>query len=123
MVAIHGPRSLAQRGATVAFSVLDAAGAVVPYEEVVERAGRQGVSVRGGCFCNPGCGEAAFAFRAERARACRTSLGGEYTVARFSSCMRGPVGAVRASLGVPTVVEDSERLIDVLDSYRGERLG
>lgn len=117
VVEILGPRGLAARGGTVAFNVRDRAGAAVPFEDVVARAGRARVSVRGGCFCNPGCAEAALAFDAARAQRCRASSATSSTPARFAACMGGPVGAVRASVGIATVPADIGRLHAVLGRY------
>lgn len=122
LITLHGPDSLEGRGGTVAFSVRDVRGEVVPFDEVVARAAARHVSVRGGCFCNPGCAEVALAFPAERARECRRALGVDFSIPHFAACLGGPVGAVRASVGIPTVPADIERLLGVLESYRGARI-
>ena len=57
LVRVYGPRDRYDCGGTVAFNVLDRRGDVVPYEEVEARARDAGISVRGGCFCNPGASE------------------------------------------------------------------
>jgi selenocysteine lyase/cysteine desulfurase len=89
----YGPRDRAGCGAVVTFNVLDAGGRIVPHQ-VVEAAAREArVSVRGGCFCNPGAAE-------------RCGLG-----------HLSPVpGAVRASLGVASSDGDVRRLVDVIAS-------
>jgi selenocysteine lyase/cysteine desulfurase len=113
-VRVYGARDA--RGATVTFNVLDAAGAAVPYAEVEERARRARVSVRGGCFCNPGAAEAAFGFPAEEtARCLEATRRAGWSIPRFAACMRGrAVGAVRASLGVPSNESDVRRLVEVV---------
>jgi selenocysteine lyase/cysteine desulfurase len=121
VVEVYGPADTTDRGGTVSFNALDGRGAHVPFERVVERAARQRVSLRGGCFCNPGCAETALAIPANRARACREALGPAYTPERFAACMGGPIGAVRASLGVPTLSRDIDRLVHVLEQFRGSR--
>ena len=91
MVRAYGPRDPRRSGAIVAFNVLDERGQIVRHETVEALARDVRVSVRGGCFCNPGAAEHA-------------GLG------------RGaPIeGAVRASLGVANAVRDIERLVDVV---------
>jgi selenocysteine lyase/cysteine desulfurase len=119
LVRIHGPTDAVERGATVAFNVLDAAGAPIPYAAVEERARSARVSVRGGCFCNPGASEAAFGFPAERTARClaATSEGG-WSIPSFAQCMQGyAVGAVRASFGIPSNDADLERLVSVVESF------
>ena len=122
LVEIYGPRTASGRGGTVAFNVRDTSGAMIPFTHVVAAAARDRVSVRGGCFCNPGCAEAAFGFDADHARACRTSSDASYTHEQFAACMDCTVGAVRASIGIPTVQSDIDRLMRALMRYRGLRV-
>jgi selenocysteine lyase/cysteine desulfurase len=118
MVRIHGPESLADRGPTVAFTVHDAADAVIPYWKVEAGARDARIAVRGGCFCNPGCAETAFAFAERSAVDCLDALGDRFTVPRFADCLGGgAVGAVRASLGLGSVHADVERLVRFLEAY------
>ncbi len=119
VVRVYGPADAVDRGATVAFNVLDAEGGVVPYPFVEERARSERVSVRGGCFCNPGSAERAFGFPPERAAQClaSTSAGG-WSIPRFADCMRGyAVGANRASFGVASNPSDLERLVAVVARF------
>lgn len=119
MVRVYGPTDAADRGATVAFNVLDADGAVIPYTEVEERARAARVSVRGGCFCNPGTSEAAFGFPAAATARCLASTSASgWSIPRFAACMAGhAVGAVRASFGIPSNCADLERLVEVVESF------
>jgi selenocysteine lyase/cysteine desulfurase len=98
LVRIYGPQDAKDRGATVAFNVLDSNGNPIPFADVVERARVHGVSLRGGCFCNPGAAEAAL---------------------RFSIPPRTDVGAVRASLGIASNEPDIDRAIDIIASFAG----
>ena len=59
LVTIHGPRGTAERGGTVTFSLHDRNGGRIDDLLVEELANRAGISLRTGCFCNPGAGEAA----------------------------------------------------------------
>ena len=117
---VYGPRTRDMRGATVAFNLLDDAGAPIPFTRVEERARMARVSVRGGCFCNPGASEAAFRFPAGEAAACLASASSDgWSIGRFAECMRGyPVGAVRASFGAPSNANDLRRLLGVVASFR-----
>jgi selenocysteine lyase/cysteine desulfurase len=122
LVRLYGPADRRGCGATVTFNVLDAAGAAVPFAAVEERARAARVSVRGGCFCNPGASEAAFGFPADDTRRCldATRRAG-WTLPRFAECMRGrAVGAVRASLGIPSNAADVHRLVGVVASMRDD---
>jgi selenocysteine lyase/cysteine desulfurase len=117
---LYGPSRPMTRGATIAFNVLDDAGVAVPYGIVEERARAARVSVRGGCFCNPGASEAAFGFPIEATQRClvQTRERG-WSIPRFAECMSGfAVGAVRASFGIPSNERDLVRLVEVVDSFR-----
>jgi selenocysteine lyase/cysteine desulfurase len=99
----------------VALSLRDHDGRVIPYQEVEDAARREGIAVRGGCFCNPGCAEAAFGFPADTTSRCLDALGESFTVPGFADCLgAGPVGAIRISLGLGSVRGDVERVVDFL---------
>lgn len=118
-VRIYGPLSMSNRGGAVAFNVIG-----VPYWEVEARARERGVSLRGGCFCNPGASEAALALDPSRVATCLAALGAEFTPARFAECLDAPVGAVRASVGLANNEEDVRRAVDVVDSFaQDSRIG
>lgn len=70
LVRIFGPETMDRRGATVAFYLLDPLGGVFDVYEVERLAGEQGISVRTGCFCNPGDGEVAHDITAEEMERC-----------------------------------------------------
>jgi selenocysteine lyase/cysteine desulfurase len=118
MVDVYGPHGRAPCGATVAFNVRGGDGRVIPFAAVEARAAAARVSVRGGCFCNPGASERAFGFAPARtARCLERAREGGWTIDRFAACMEGtPVGAVRASLGVPSDAADVDRLLAAVAS-------
>ena len=107
---IYGPRSWQQRGATIAFNFLHPNGAVVD-ERYVDRVAREhNVSLRTGCFCNPGAGEVAFTISRE------TLVGGEFgdgmVLDDYVRAIGMPSGgAVRASLGLASNFDDVHRFM------------
>ncbi len=119
---IHGPADLADRGATVAFTVYDASGIAIPYWTVEGEAREAGVAVRGGCFCNPGCAERAFGLANRDTLRCLDALGVRFTIPRFASCLADQaVGAIRASLGLGSVRRDVDRLSGLIGGYVDRR--
>ncbi|HEU4629787.1 MAG TPA: aminotransferase class V-fold PLP-dependent enzyme [Gemmatimonadaceae bacterium] len=120
-VRVYGPTTTEARGGTVAFNLLDAAGRPVPYARVEARARAMGVSLRGGCFCNPGAAEAAFGFPPERTACCLGAVDARgFTIPRLAACL-GPqiaVGAVRASLGIASDARDVARAVAVAGAFR-----
>ena len=59
VIEIHGPTDMRDRGGTVTFFVRDRDGRVVSDRRIEELANRANISLRTGCFCNPGAGEVA----------------------------------------------------------------
>jgi selenocysteine lyase/cysteine desulfurase len=120
LVRIYGPISMRDRGPTIAFNVLDRTGSAVPFADVESRARDVGVSLRGGCFCNPGASESAFGFRADATARCldQASITG-FSIERLAECLGPgvPVGAVRASLGLASNIADVDRALAVVQSY------
>src|SRR5262249_48694650 len=60
LVRFYGPRTTDQRGETVAFSLIHPLGRAVDTRVIEPRAAACNISLRTGCFCNPGAAEAAF---------------------------------------------------------------
>ena len=123
LVRFHGPAGTGERGGTVAFNVVTPRGDPVPFAAVVDRARDAGVALRGGCFCNPGASEVAFDFPLDASRLCFASASEHgFSVEKLSACLGTSVavGAVRASVGIPTTRRDIDRAIDVVASF-GER--
>jgi selenocysteine lyase/cysteine desulfurase len=116
MVLIHGPADMRERGGTVALNLLGAAGRVVDYRVVEARAAEAGISLRGGCFCNPGAAEHAFGFTPEASARCFGAMAREgFDLDRLQACLGGaPVGAIRISLGMASVETDVARVVETL---------
>ena len=115
---VYGPSGMKERGGTVAFNLTSPGGQPIPFPKVESRARAAGVSFRGGCFCNPGASEAAFALDAGRMSHCFDTVGQNFSVERFGSCVGTPVGAVRASFGLANNDDDVRRGVEVVASFR-----
>ncbi|HKI93605.1 MAG TPA: aminotransferase class V-fold PLP-dependent enzyme [Gaiellaceae bacterium] len=105
---VYGPRDTDRRGATVAFNFLHPDGRIVDERFVDRVATQHSISLRTGCFCNPGAGEVAFTISRE------TLVGGEFgegmTLDDYVRAIGLPSGgAVRASLGLASNAADIER--------------
>jgi molybdenum cofactor sulfurtransferase len=113
---IYGPRSWEARGATIAFNFLHPDGTVVDERYVDRLAREQNISLRTGCFCNPGAGEIAFSVGRE------TLVGGEFsagmTLDDYVRAIGLPSGgAVRASLGLASNRADVQRFADFAGEF------
>jgi selenocysteine lyase/cysteine desulfurase len=63
VVRIYGPITTERRGGTIAFNFCDPSGAVFDCYAIQEEINQHGISVRSGCFCNPGVREFALDLR------------------------------------------------------------
>jgi len=120
LATVYGPRTSHGSGATVAFNLVARDGRPVPFAQVVERARNEGVSLRGGCFCNPGASEAAFRFPFDKTARCFARARSQgFSIDSFAECLGDdtPVGAVRASMGIATNDCDIDRALAVLRTF------
>ena len=125
MVRLYGPPDGAARGGAVAFNFLDAQGAVVDERAVARDTSAAGISVRTGCFCNPGAGEWAFGLTQQAVRGpwwggfLRNNI---KTVDDYLELIGLPSGgAVRVSLGLVSSLSDVERFLDFAErTYRDQ---
>ncbi|WP_328462694.1 aminotransferase class V-fold PLP-dependent enzyme [Streptomyces sp. NBC_00448] len=114
----YGPPDTEDRGGTVALNLLDPAGTVIDERIVARDSAARRISLRTGCFCNPGTGEAAFAIdRHTLGGAVRTATG---TIDDYLGRLGLPSGgAVRVSLGLSSSRTDVEAFLDfVATGYR-----
>jgi selenocysteine lyase/cysteine desulfurase len=122
VVRLYGPRDGAARGGAVAFNFLDARGAVVDERAVARDTSAAGISVRTGCFCNPGAGEWAFGLTQQTVRGpWRAFLRNNMkTVDDYLELTGLPSGgAVRVSLGLVSTLSDVETFLDFAErTYR-----
>lgn len=122
LVRIFGPRDMAARGAIIAFYVTDSGGRPYDVYEVEAAAGRELISVRTGCFCNPGDGEVAHRIDRDDMELCfRTSdaVGSLMQCQRLIERVTGKMpNTIRASLGLASNFADAYRLLAFVAGYR-----
>ena len=123
MVRIYGPATTQARGGTVTLNLYDPQGHLLDYRRVEELAGGEGISLRTGCFCNPGAGETAESLTEEDMRA-GFSMGQEINLLSFVRMMqeRGhkSAGAIRASIGLVANFADVWRFLRFIASFRDQ---
>ena len=119
-VRIYGPASSDERGGTVSFNLIHPDGRAVPYGEVERAASTEGIALRGGCFCNPGAAERALELPAGAMLECLESIPqGSFDLRQLAECLGDgvAVGAMRASVSIPTTDADLDRLERFLAGY------
>jgi len=122
MARLHGPASTPDRGGTIAFSLLDPAGRIVDERVVARDTAAAGISIRAGCFCNPGATEGAFGVTKADWR--RVRRGGAVTMDRSIGLLGLPALALRASLGLASNVDDVEQFLAFVETtYRDRIIG
>lgn len=124
MVRIYGPITTRDRGGTVTMNLYDPAGHLLDYRRVEELANAEGISLRTGCFCNPGAGEAAEALTEEDVRA-GAALGKAATLQGFLRALRErgagkSAGAIRVSFGIASDFEDARRFAAFVARFRDQ---
>jgi selenocysteine lyase/cysteine desulfurase len=123
MVRLYGPAASAGRGGTVAMNFYDPNGRLLDYRRIEELAGSERISLRTGCFCNPGAGETAEGLTEADMRA-GLAEGADITLPRFFAIVqhRGgkSAGAIRVSFGLASNFADAERFLRFAAGFRDQ---
>jgi selenocysteine lyase/cysteine desulfurase len=108
-IRVYGPSTWDRRGGTIAFNFLHPDGRVMDERFVDHVAAAHNISLRTGCFCNPGAGEVAFSISKERlAERFEEGMILDDYLARVGVPTGG---AVRVSLGIATNFADVYRFM------------
>jgi len=117
LVRLYGPANTDQRGGTVTINLFDPDGKVFDFRDVESAANDRNISLRTGCFCNPGAGEVANNLSAEDMRACFQQEE-RMSFEEFLLVMDGrSPGAVRASLGIASNFSDVYQFVEFARSF------
>jgi selenocysteine lyase/cysteine desulfurase len=123
LVRIYGPVTTTMRGGVVTLNFYDPAGHLLDYRRVEELAGERRISLRTGCFCNPGAGETAEGITEEDIAAA-VETASDLTLPRFLQIIthRGgkSAGAIRVSFGIASNLADAERFLDFAAGLRNQ---
>jgi molybdenum cofactor sulfurtransferase len=129
LVRILGPTDTVDRGGTIAFVLTDPVGSELHDRRVEQLAAAAGISLRTGCFCNPGAGETARSVTAadlapylrDGATASLCEVDDAVRAARGTG-----VSALRISVGLSSNAADARAVIDFLSTLvdrRADELG
>ncbi len=116
LVHVFGPGADADRGGTIIFNLFDRQGQPLPYEHIEQDANREMISLRTGCFCNPGIDEINNCISSQELSAYFTSpfTGNYHEMIWKLGKMRG---AIRVSLGLASNFKDVYRFVQFLKNY------
>ena len=119
LVRIYGPTNMTHRGGTIAINFHDPNGNLIDHRRIEAIARDEHISLRTGCFCNPGAGEIAHGLTKED-MAIAFQDDGRMTFDEFLSVLEQQdgksAGAVRVSLGMATNFADVFRFSEFVRS-------
>jgi selenocysteine lyase/cysteine desulfurase len=123
MVRVYGPATTTMRGGAITLNFYDPEGHLLDYRRVEELATSRRISLRTGCFCNPGAGEAAEGLTEDDMLAAADE-GADMTLPRFRQIIqhRGgkSAGAIRASIGLASNFADVYRFLTFAAELRDQ---
>ena len=113
LVTIYGPTDMRARGGTITLNFRQASGAFIDHQLIEAKANERGISLRSGCFCNPGAGELALGISSDEMKACFAQSSERMTYDDFRRCVDGKSsGGVRVSLGLASNFADVQALLE-----------
>ncbi len=117
LISIYGPESIENRGGTLAMNFYDPNGHFIDHLRVEARANEMGISLRSGCFCNPGDGEMALGLSADELTSC-FAIKTNFEYQDFRTCLvEKSTGAVRVSLGLVSNFDDVYKMVKLAESF------
>ena len=126
VIRIYGPTTMEARGGTLTVNFYDPKDTLVDHRRIDNLAGRAGISLRTGCFCNPGAGELAHGLTEEDMVAAFAN-GERMTFEQFLSVLEDrdgkSAGAVRISMGLASNFTDVYRFWEFARSFIDQTAG
>lgn len=120
LVRVHGPRTTDKRGATLALSLYDENGLTIDDQRIVELANKKNISLRNGCFCNPGAGEVSHGLTSQEMN---TFFEEDHPVSFaelrqiLQKRFQKNVSAVRVSTGIASNFSDVYQLMNFISGF------
>lgn len=117
LVKIFGPKDRKLVGGTLIMNFFDPNGNLYPFEKIEEMANEELISIRSGCFCNPGIDEINNCVTNEELSDYFTSRddGNYQDMVNYLHKMRG---ATRVSVGLATRQKDLDKFIDFAEKLK-----
>jgi len=121
LVQVYGPHDCHMRGGTIALNILTPDSSVVDERIIDRQASARGISLRTGCFCNPGAGEVAFGLSKNTLARVRHEEQERMTLEQYLVALSLPsAGAIRVSLGLASNFADVYRCLQFIESFRDQ---
>lgn len=118
LIDLYGTSDLDHRGATLTFNIVNQEGKTWFFEDIEALANKEMLSVRAGCFCNPGLSEIVGKFTSDMLRPVfdcdeKTSFH-DFVYDKKDNYV---VGAIRASFGYVSNFNDAYRLVEFVKGF------
>lgn len=126
IVRMFGPMNTENRGGTVILNFQDTEGNTFPFDWIENQANKQLISIRSGCFCNPGIDETNHCVSNEEMAQYYTSrkekeFDSTTGYLRYMSKMIGRMrGATRVSFGIATTTKDIETFVNFVSKLKNK---
>ncbi len=114
---IYGDLNTEMRGGTIALNFYNKDGVAFNHRYIEEEANKRQISLRTGCFCNPGAGEIALELEKPELIACfsQTEHIQRLSFDDFALCFDGQEsGAVRISVGIVSNFADVQKFLEFM---------
>jgi selenocysteine lyase/cysteine desulfurase len=121
VVKIFGPEDHSDSGGTMIMNFFDEDGNPYPFELIEQMTNRRNISIRSGCFCNPGIDEVNSCLTTEELARYFSSRekGNFHDMVNFLHKMRG---ATRVSMGLATTRRDLDEFIAFARDLRNHKI-
>lgn len=110
LVRVYGPITTEARGGTISLNFYDPDGVILDYRKLEGMAYRHNISLRTGCFCNPGAGETALGLT-EQELCSALEEQQRMTLPELMTVLGRILGAIRISLGVASNFADAYQFV------------
>ena len=116
LIQVYGPQNGEARGGTIAMNFYDPLGRLHDFIEIEKAAFNQNISLRTGCFCNPGIDETNHQLDAEKLKA-YFAKDGKKDYFDLIKSIGQKRGAVRVSIGFITNFEDIQAFLSFCKGF------
>ncbi|MFN8565706.1 MAG: aminotransferase class V-fold PLP-dependent enzyme [Anaerolineae bacterium] len=116
LVRVYGPVTTDRRGGTISFNLYDPDGVIIDYRRIEALANERNISLRSGCFCNPGAGEAALGLTEEELCAA-LEQDQRMTLPELMIVLGKVLGALRISVGIASNFADAHAFVDFARTF------
>ncbi len=126
VIRVYGPTDMEARGGTLTINFYDPKNILIDHRSIDALAGRVGISLRTGCFCNPGAGELAHGLTEEDMAAAFENVE-RMTLEHFLTVLESrdgkSMGAVRISMGLASNFADVYKFWEFAQSFIDQTAG